>query len=256
MSSNGCKDAQFARSATLTLPHGADMPVLSARVPSSMSGDQFGRVAKSAYDVISKLTGHPCMSGRIKCATWSHSTSTRSRKCTLPAATTRKASTWTATPPDAGIRLGAGACVAAALLCRGVEAANDDFAMAYRFVKAHAQRWRIDRDHIAVGGFSAGARSAWNAAYGEAIDAVAVVSLSGSMHPHDLARWLSTGRALPPLLLVRGEKDLDYVCAQIPQAVALCRSAGIDCTEAVVTGGDTSILPLLRPPRRRIVGER
>jgi len=66
MSTIDTKDGQFARSATLKLLHGGEMPVLSARVPANLSGDEFGRLAKSAFDVISKLTAHPCMSGRIK----------------------------------------------------------------------------------------------------------------------------------------------------------------------------------------------
>jgi len=54
------------RSATLRLSHDAEMPVLTAKVPSNLSVEEFGRVAAGAYDLISKLTGHPCMSGRIK----------------------------------------------------------------------------------------------------------------------------------------------------------------------------------------------
>jgi hypothetical protein len=54
------------RVATLKLSQGDTMPVLSARVPSDLRKEEFGFVAASAYDVISKLTGHPCMSGRIK----------------------------------------------------------------------------------------------------------------------------------------------------------------------------------------------
>ena len=66
MSSLDTKDVHASRHATLKLTHGEDMPVLSARVPSNMSGEEFGRVATSAFDLVSKLTGHPCMSGRIK----------------------------------------------------------------------------------------------------------------------------------------------------------------------------------------------
>ena len=118
----------------------------------------------------------------------------------------------------------------------GIEAAADDVASAFRFVAAQAGRWNIDPRRIAVGGFSAGARSAWNAAYGEGIDAAAVVALSGAMGTHDLAYWLAAGRALPPLLLIRGEHDLDYVRASNPPSLALCRAAGIACVEAVVPG--------------------
>jgi len=57
-----------SRSASLKLIQGAEMPVLAARLPPNITADEFGRVAKSAFDLISKLTGHPCMSGRIKFA--------------------------------------------------------------------------------------------------------------------------------------------------------------------------------------------
>lgn len=54
------------RAATLKLSQGADMTVLTARMPPRATAEEFGRTAKGAYDLISKLTGHPCMSGRIK----------------------------------------------------------------------------------------------------------------------------------------------------------------------------------------------
>jgi len=58
--------AREFRASTLKLSAGPDMPVLSARMPPRATAEEFGRTAKSAFDLISKLTGHPCMSGRIK----------------------------------------------------------------------------------------------------------------------------------------------------------------------------------------------
>jgi len=66
MSSLDTKDVHAPRRATLKLTHGEDMPVFSARVPSNMPGEEFGRVATSAFDLISKLMAHPCMSDRTK----------------------------------------------------------------------------------------------------------------------------------------------------------------------------------------------
>lgn len=63
------KEPDLSRTATFKMAHAAgDMPVLTARVPATMSSDEFGRVAKAGYDLISRLTGHPCMSGRFKFA--------------------------------------------------------------------------------------------------------------------------------------------------------------------------------------------
>jgi hypothetical protein len=59
-------ETKESRAATLKLTQGTDMPVLAARMPPHATAEEFGRVAKGAFDLISKLTGHPCMSGRIK----------------------------------------------------------------------------------------------------------------------------------------------------------------------------------------------
>ena len=46
------------RAATLKLSQGPDMPVLTARMPPRATAEEFGRTAKGAFDLISKLTGH------------------------------------------------------------------------------------------------------------------------------------------------------------------------------------------------------
>jgi len=61
-------EAKELRTASLTFAREAEIPVLTARVPSTLTAEEFGHVARNAYDLISKLTGHPCMSGRIKFA--------------------------------------------------------------------------------------------------------------------------------------------------------------------------------------------
>ena len=61
-------DPRDSRFASLAFERAAEGPVLTARLPSPMTAEEFGHVAKNAYVMISKLTGHPCMSGRIKFA--------------------------------------------------------------------------------------------------------------------------------------------------------------------------------------------
>jgi hypothetical protein len=53
------------RGAELVLEKAVSGPVLTARVPMEMSGEEFLEVAKSSYELISRLTGCNCMSGRI-----------------------------------------------------------------------------------------------------------------------------------------------------------------------------------------------
>ncbi len=96
----------------------------------------------------------------------------------------------------------------------GIEAAADDMAAAFRFVQAHAARWGLDATRVAVGGFSAGARTAVNVAYAEGLPAAAVLAISGFMADADLARWVAPRTAGPPVCLLHGEADLPYVVAQ------------------------------------------
>ena len=66
MSGIDIKEGHLTRSATLKLHREADVQVLTARLPPDFSNDELGRVTTHAYELISKLTGHPCMSGRYK----------------------------------------------------------------------------------------------------------------------------------------------------------------------------------------------
>lgn len=100
------------------------------------------------------------------------------------------------------------------MIWSGIEAACDDMAAAFRFVTANADRYLIDVRRVAIGGFSAGARTALAAAYGERIPAAAVVSLSGYISPTDLRHWVTGAPGEPAALLVCGEHDLDYIAAQ------------------------------------------
>ncbi len=56
-------ETRIQRSAVLTVSESLASQRVTAHISGSMSPDDFGRVSKQAYDVISKLTGHPCMSG-------------------------------------------------------------------------------------------------------------------------------------------------------------------------------------------------
>ena len=53
------------RQATLQMTHGPSGPVLSAKIPSDLTPEDFNAVGKAAFSLIHKLTGCNCMSGRI-----------------------------------------------------------------------------------------------------------------------------------------------------------------------------------------------
>ena len=112
------------------------------------------------------------------------------------------------------------------MLKAGIEAAADDMAMAVTFVRANAVRFGVDPHRLALGGFSAGARTALNVAYGERVPVSAVVSISGFMGPDDLTRHV-TGEGQPPVLLFSGEHDLDYIAKSFAGTAAYFRAKGL-----------------------------
>lgn len=125
-----------------------------------------------------------------------------------------------------------------AMLWRGIEAASDDMAMAARYVLAQAGDWNIDPGRLVLGGFSAGARTALNAAFAEGVPAAAVVVLSGYMDAHDQRRHLAALRSgpAPAVLLVSAEDDLDYIAAHTPAMAQGFRAQGLVCNTLRVPG--------------------
>ena len=122
-------------------------------------------------------------------------------------------------------------------LWRGIESASDDVAAALRFVQARGTDWQVDPKRLAVGGFSAGARSALNAALGEGITVAALFSLSGHMDPSDLRRLAASTPDRPSVLLVSAEHDLDYVAAGTGPLAQAFTALGWSCEHAVVPVG-------------------
>jgi hypothetical protein len=62
MSGSRPQEAHLVRGATLKVSHDA----VTAQIPAGVSREEFARVASAAFDLISKLTGHPCGSGRFR----------------------------------------------------------------------------------------------------------------------------------------------------------------------------------------------
>lgn len=120
-----------------------------------------------------------------------------------------------------------------------MEAAFDDVTEAVRFVKTHHGDFGIDPGRIVLGGFSAGGRAATYAAYGKRIGVAGVVSISGPLLPADATAYLARGheRSWPPLLMISGERDLDYVCSFVPEVERQFRAAGRQVEWARVPGG-------------------
>ena len=122
------------------------------------------------------------------------------------------------------------------MIWAGIEAACDDMVRAFRFVQSNAVRYGVDPARIAVGGFSAGARTALNAVYGEKLPAAAVASISGYMASEDLERHVTGAAGQPPVFLVTGENDLDYIAQQAATMTKHFGAAGVGQETWLVPG--------------------
>ncbi len=117
-----------------------------------------------------------------------------------------------------------------------MEAAFDDVAAAVAFIKDRAGAFGVDPARVVLGGFSAGGRCAMYVAYGKQVGVAGVVSLSGPLVPVDAAAFLADGRPKPPLLLISGERDLDYVVSFVPALERQFQAAGVEVRSHVLPG--------------------
>jgi len=113
-------------------------------------------------------------------------------------------------------------------------AAVDDMEAALNFVRTNSKRYKVDPKAIALGGFSAGAMTAINLAYGKHADVSAVVALSGTSWGYNLN--LTLEEDAPPLLLFAGQWDLPGIRQGSSRIAHLFKSRGTPIHQAWVPG--------------------
>lgn len=113
-------------------------------------------------------------------------------------------------------------------------AAAEDMTAAVGYARSHAAELGIDPGRIAIGGFSAGAVTAANVAYGMGVPVSAVVSLSGGVGGYDLSKTAKAG--MPPALIVMGQNDLAGVQLSNRAMVGALARAGVPIEPAWVAG--------------------
>ncbi|WP_284125168.1 alpha/beta hydrolase [Parerythrobacter aestuarii] len=113
-------------------------------------------------------------------------------------------------------------------------AAAEDLASAVDFARSHSDELGIDPDRLAIGGFSAGAVTAINAAYGLGVPVKAMFSLSGSTVGFDLRRTARAG--MPPGLFVVGQNDLGGMLLGTRAVIDVLDKAGIETESAWIPG--------------------
>lgn len=119
-------------------------------------------------------------------------------------------------------------------LWRAILAASEDMATAVEYVRTHSEKYKVAPDRLAIGGFSAGAITAINVAYGANAPVKAVVSLSGSSWGYNLAATATSGQ--PPILMLVGQNDLAGIRGGSAGISQLFDQKGIDYETAWVAG--------------------
>jgi len=121
-------------------------------------------------------------------------------------------------------------------LVNGAEAAYADVAAAFGHLHAHAARWGIDPERMAIGGFSAGAIASAYAVFAFGMPAAAIVSLSGGMDAEDAEHYVHGARGMPPVLMFTGEHDLPSILERSAALAASVARAGLGLRHYKVPG--------------------
>ena len=121
-------------------------------------------------------------------------------------------------------------------LLNGAEACYTDVAAAFTHIHAHAARWGIDPDRMAIGGFSAGGFASTYAAYAMGVPAAAVIGLSAGMDVEDAEYYVHGARGMPPVLMFCGEHDLPSIPPRVGALAQAAAQAGLGVRHYAVPG--------------------
>jgi dienelactone hydrolase len=127
-----------------------------------------------------------------------------------------------------------------------IEAATDDMSRAVAFVRARSHALGIDVTRIAIGGFSAGALIALNAAYAERTPAAGVVALSGRISMQTAEACVNGRSNEPALLMFVGENDLPGMLHDLAGPTAHMTRMGVT-NQVVMIKGATHFYPRSAP---------
>jgi predicted esterase len=118
----------------------------------------------------------------------------------------------------------------------GVISAAEDLRKAVLHIRENADRYDIDPDRIALGGFSAGAVTSWNVAHGMGVPVSGVFLLSGSDAGFDVTKAVTASSERPPILMFMGQYDLAGALSSIPSLIDHYKEVGVDHEFAWVPG--------------------
>ncbi|NOC46455.1 alpha/beta hydrolase [Ruegeria sp. HKCCD7559] len=118
----------------------------------------------------------------------------------------------------------------------GVVAAAEDLRTAVLHIRKAAGTYQIDPNRIVLGGFSAGAVTSWNVAYGMGVPVAGVFLLSGTDAGFDVKKTVTSTSVTPPTLMFMGQYDLPGALSSVPELIQHYEKVGVDYEFAWVPG--------------------
>ncbi|MDR3454915.1 MAG: alpha/beta hydrolase [Rhodoferax sp.] len=119
-----------------------------------------------------------------------------------------------------------------------IEAATDDMSQAVAFVRSRAHALGVDVNRVAIGGFSAGAIMALNAALAERAPVAAVVALSGRVSMSTAEAHVTGTRGEPSILMFVGQNDLPAMLENLDGPAQHMKQMGLPCQIVRIAGAD------------------
>ncbi len=120
------------------------------------------------------------------------------------------------------------------VLRNSVIAAAEDLYQAVGYIQDNADALGIDPNRIALGGFSAGAMTSFNVAYGMNAPVKAVMGNSGMTHGFSINTQGDS--PLPPAIINMGQNDLEPLMTALQDSLPKYETAGIDLDTAWIPG--------------------
>ena len=114
------------------------------------------------------------------------------------------------------------------ILKTAIIAGAEDLRAAIRHIKAEAKEYGVAPDKVALMGFSAGAVTAINVAYGMQEPVAAVVANSGYPSVFNMERLVKKDSKVPPALLFMAQNDYPVVEMELPPFMKLLTSMGLE----------------------------
>lgn len=112
------------------------------------------------------------------------------------------------------------------IMKNAVLAAAEDLRTAITVVKDNSEKYNIDTNKIVLGGFSAGAITTMNVAYGMKEPVAGIFMLSGADIGFDIPKLLSVED--PPVLMFQGQYDLNSAIVEMPGLLTALKEKDIN----------------------------